>query len=238
MKGTEDLHNYWRLFPLLTRGFVHDLNNGLNGLRGYDLLLKHRLLNIDMPEADKKFIEEMEDNSEISYQRISRMIGYFLRLSRAFSTDTSRDILITNVHEVIKTIKKDKHGEKNKLQLKIKGANRINVLPIPVPFFTLIIDEIINNSAKIADQSDKPITLTISLSFFPEKSLLKIVGKDSGPGYPENILQAKDLPEFSGLSFLSQISRQMGGWMVIANDKNGGAKIEVVISTSSIPKTQ
>ncbi|EKD73842.1 MAG: hypothetical protein ACD_45C00175G0002 [uncultured bacterium] len=217
-------------FALVTGGIAHDLSNVLAVIVGYSELSFEIFSKKIIDDDDKEFINNAEAYFKEGSNKASNLIKYLKLLSRKFYQESDDDLLSVDIQKVLKKIKINKYWDQNIFKLRIVGANKIPCLHFQEPIITLILDEIIRNSHKIALIFNISITLTISLKYFPQESLLKIVGKDNGPGFDKQMLNNLSYKsDYTGLYILSQISYRLGGWMMIDNDKKGGAIIELAI---------
>lgn len=215
-------------YALIIGGIAHDLNNTLTAITGYAKLIDFKLKGISF--EGKEYIQKSLLPIINGAEQADKLTNYLLSISRGFYKKPVEETLFVNAKTALETIKKTRYWDSKKFKLRVRGAKTLTTLPIPIPIFTLIMNEIIANSYKAAQKIDRQVSLTISISYIPNGSMLKIVAKDTGAGFPEDII-ANDsyLSKFSGLYIVSEIARRLKGWLLIQNDKKGGARLELAL---------
>lgn len=216
-------------FALVTGGIAHDLNNTLVAIVGYSELLCELFID-KLNDEDIESAKEARDAIKNGSIKATNIVKYLKTLSNKYYRESDGNLISRDIREVLYKIKENKYWNQKLFKLRFVGSNKIPCIGFPEPIIALILDEIIMNSYKISLKHNKPVTLTIYFKYFTNESLLKIVGKDTGPGFDKKTLENTSSKEnFSGLYIISQIANRLGGWMMIDNDKKGGARIELAI---------
>ena len=216
-------------YALIVGGLVHDMSNTLLTMSGYlELANEAHSGRISISEEGMKRALQY---AEQAVQHASTLLKFLRNLSGQFYKTDSEDILFTNPTKTIDKLKTTNPWHRSDFRWVIRGAKKIPVISLPEPIFILIISELISNSFRSSKDSNHLVTLTITLSYFPEQSLLRINSKDTGIGYPDELIVKRSfIEDKTGLYILSEIADSLGGWLLIANDPKGGARTDIAIT--------
>ncbi|PKN65821.1 MAG: hypothetical protein CVU57_08495 [Deltaproteobacteria bacterium HGW-Deltaproteobacteria-15] len=217
-------------YALVVGGMVHDLRNALDPISGYTGLWEMDISTMDIPEEDRR--EYLHNAAEVfrAIKQCAAIADSLLAISRPFYKDDSDLVLHTNIGQVLADTPRSHFREGTKLAVRFRVRGSIPVLALPRPIFDVIIRELVRNSLEAARRVGRDATLSLSLSYFHEDCLLKIVAKDTGPGFPKEPGDGTPSEQpGTGLFFLREIANRLGGWLAWKNDPRGGARIEVAL---------
>ncbi|MEG0909897.1 MAG: HAMP domain-containing sensor histidine kinase, partial [Bacilli bacterium] len=210
----------------------HDIKTPLTSIMGY----ASRLENVSLtPEKEKEYITKINSKSLVMKDIINEFDDY---LGCNLKDNIKREVI--TIKELIISLKNDFEDDLKEQHIKLKIKNKTNInnkITIDIIKIKRVFNNIISNSIRYLDKTNKQIVITIS----KKDNLFYFEIEDNGKGAEPEIIEKIFDPLFTtdtsrkisglGLSICNQIVKIHGGTIKAINNNVGGLTIIFTIQT-------